>query len=121
MNGSPVCNTTQVKDAVAAALMKGGEIQLKFGLEAKLTSNRPRRAFDECNLLIPPSKSSDSNKTKPKDASMRPDDDGSTRFPTDTKIHKLFGKQECEGTITHCDAVHKLHEVVHTDGDEEEL
>ena len=39
VNGSPVCNTTQVKDAVAAALMKGGEIQLKFGLEAKLTFN----------------------------------------------------------------------------------
>ena len=121
VNGSPVCNTTQVKDAIAEALVKGGEIQLKFGLKAKLTSNRLRRTFDECNLLIPPSKASNPSEVQPKDESMVPDDDGGTRFPIGTKICKPFGKQECAGKITHCDAVHKLHKVVCTDGDEEEL
>ena len=121
VNGSPVCNTTQVKDATAKAPVKGGEMQLKFGLEAKLISNRLRRAFDECNLLIPPSKTPTPARINPKDESMVPDDDGSACFPIGAKIYKLFGKQECMGKVTTYDAVHRLCEVVHTDGDEEEL
>ena len=120
VNGSSVCKTAQVKKVIAAVLAKGGNIQLIFGLKARPTSNRSRRVFDECNPLVPPSKAPNPSKTKSKDTSVVLDDDGSTRFPIGTKTHKLCGKQECEGKITHCDAVHKPHKVVCNDGDEEE-
>ena len=57
INGAPVFTSSQVSAALMKAKEQGGEIKIKFAFKQESAVNELRRAFDESNLLIPPSPS----------------------------------------------------------------
>ena len=83
VNDTPVHNSTRVSAAISEAKKQGGAIRIKFALKLKLTVTKLRRAFDEYNLLIPPSLTKkhklkhNSDSGEPETDSLQPDDDGS--------------------------------------------
>ena len=98
------------------AKKQGGAIQIKFALEPKLTINKPRRDFDECNLSIPPSLI-----TKKTNDPLQPNDDGTLRHQIGTTICKCFNDVEHKGEIVDCDHDDQLHQILHSDGDQEQM
>ena len=85
--------------------------------------NKPRRAFDECNLLIPPSLTK-KNKLDPalSDSDpLQPDNDGTPRHQIGTTICKCFDNVECKGEIAHCSCNDQLCQISHSDGDREQM
>ena len=90
------------------------EIEIKFALKPKLTVNELRRAFDECNLLIPPSLTKN-NKSDPADTDpLQSEDDGTPRHQIGTTTHKHFNNVEFKvklhitTTMTNCVDFHTL-------------
>ena len=101
VDDAPVCTTAQVSDAITEDKKQRGGIQIKFALKPELTVDKPRRAFDEHNLLIPPSVTK-KPKLNPVDTDLlQPDDNGTSRHQIGTTICKCFNDVECEGERVH--------------------
>ena len=87
-----------------------------------MTVNELRKAFDECNLLIPPFLTK-KNTSDPADSDqeLQPDNDRSTRHQIGTTICKSFDNIECEGEIVHWNHNDQLHQIPLSDGDQQQM
>ena len=98
-------------------------MKIKFALKPKLTVNKLSEAFDECNLLIPPSltKKSNLDTAKNDDDPLQPDNDGTPRHQIGTTICKCFDNIEHKREIAHCDHHDQPCEISCSDGDREQM
>jgi len=96
--------------------------QITYAPERKLTGKRLKRAIDDYYDLAPGTTKSIKQKPEEMDEDQMKDvDDGSERFPTGTKIYKVFNEIEYAGEVTGYDNKSKLYHIKYEDGDLEDF
>ena len=118
-HGGELGDTTNTNSSDPNSKSKNNfSFQITYAPERKLTGKRLKRAINGYYDLAPGTTKSIKQKPEEMDEDQMKDvDDGSERFPTGTKIYKVFNEIEYAGEVTGYDNKSKLYHIKYEDGD----